>query len=151
MANQSELLWKTVNSKLFNFCRFLTNYLNPVNFLRTATFDIFFEVEWFRSRASMDRKRKERAVRAEREKEAKQENMLTVRAPRLLSLAVALFKTSKLLFKEQVFSSKNDTRLAAVEFAEQAKRSHQGPFVLLICEWISTENFCVYRNDKQRN
>ena len=99
----------------------------------------------------MDRKRKERAVRAEREKEAKQENKLTVRAPRLLSLAVALFKTSKLLFKEQVFSSKNDTRLAAVEFGEQAKRCHRGPLVLLICEWISTENFCVYRNDKQRN
>ena len=99
----------------------------------------------------MDRKRKERAVRAEREKEAKQENNMTVRAPRLLSLAEALFSSSKLLFKEQVFSSKNDTRLAAVEFAEQAKRSHQGPFVLLICEWISTENFCVYRNDKQRN
>ena len=57
----------------------------------------------------------------------------------------------QLLYKDQVFLSKDDTRLAAVEFGEQAKRCHRGPLVLLICEWISTENFCVYRNDKQRN
>lgn len=99
----------------------------------------------------MDRKRQERAVRAAREKEAMEENKMTVRAPRLLSTARALFNSSKLLYKDQVFSSKNDTRLAAVEFGEQAKRCHRGPLVLLICEWISTENFCVYRNDKQRN
>jgi len=99
----------------------------------------------------MDRKRKERAVRAAREKEAKEGNNMTFRAPRLLSKARALFNSSKLLYKDQVFESKDDTRLTAVEFGEQAKRCHRGPLVLLICEWISTENFCVYRNDKQRN